>query len=70
VLAAVEVGLLYVLIAWETPLTPTVHRLLQNPGGILILVTCVLLILVLGMIGFLSWAERLHKKSTKDDRAV
>jgi hypothetical protein len=70
VLVAVEVGLLYGLIALETPLTPLVHRLLQNPGGILILVTCVLSMLVLGMIAFLSWAEWLHKKSTRDERAV
>lgn len=69
VLAGVEVAILYVVIALDTPLKPLVHRLLQNPAGVFTLVMCVVLILIGGMIGFLSWAERLHKKRTENERA-
>jgi NAD(P)-dependent dehydrogenase (short-subunit alcohol dehydrogenase family) len=69
-LVTVEVGILYVLIALETPLTPLVHRLLGNPGGVLILVGVVLLILIIGMITLLSWAERLHRPGDRDGRGV
>jgi hypothetical protein len=70
VLAAVEVALLYVVIALDTPLRPLAHRLLENPVGVFTLVMCVVMILILGMIGFLSWAEWLHKRSTDRERAV
>jgi hypothetical protein len=70
VLAAVEIAILYAMIALDTPLRPLVHRLLQNPAGVFTLVMCVVLILILGMIGFLSWAEWLHKKHTENGGAV
>ena len=69
-LAAVEVAILYAVIALDTPLTPLVHRLLENPAGVFTLVMCVVMILIVGMIGFLSWAEWLHKKRTEKERAV
>ena len=69
VLSGVEVAILYVVIALDTPLTPLVHRLLQNPAGVFTLVMCVVMLLVLGMIAFLSWAEWLHKKQTKNKTA-
>ena len=66
-LAAVEVAILYAVIALHTPLTPLVHRLLQNPAGVFTLVMCVVMVLILGMIGFLSLAEWLHKKRTEKE---
>jgi hypothetical protein len=65
VLGTVEVALLYAAIALDTPLTPLVHRLLENPFGVFTLVMCVVLILIGGMIAFLSWAEWRHKKRTE-----
>jgi hypothetical protein len=62
VLAVVEVAILYAVIALDTALTPLVHRLLQNAAGVFTLVICVVLILILGMIIFLSWIEWLHKR--------
>ena len=69
-LAAIEIAILCALIALETPLTSLVHRLLHDPFGDFTLVMCVVLLLILGMIGFLSWAEWLHKQRTENGRAV
>jgi hypothetical protein len=44
VLAAVEIAILYALMALDTPLTPLVHRLLRNPAGVFTLVMCVVMI--------------------------
>jgi hypothetical protein len=65
VLAAAETGMLYGLIVLETPLTPAVHRMLETPVGVFALVMCVVGVLILGMIGFTSWAEWLHRKRTQ-----
>lgn len=62
--------MLYVVIALDTPLSPLVHRLLENPVGVFTLVMCVVMILICGMVGFLSWAEWLHKRSAENDRAA
>ncbi len=70
VLAAIEIAILCTLVALETPLTSLVHRLLQDPFGVFAMVMCVVLLLITGMIGFLSWAERLQKKRTENGRAV
>ena len=69
ILAALEVAILYVVIVFDTPLSPLVQRLLENPAGVFTLVMCVVLVLILAMIGFLSWAERAHKRRTGDDGA-
>ena len=65
VLGLVEVALLYVLIALETPLTPLVQRLLRSPLGVFSLVMWVVSILVVGMWGLTSWAARRHKKRSR-----
>lgn len=69
-LVGAEIAILYLVIAVETPLTPLVTRLLSNPAGVFTLVMSVVLILILGMAGFLSWAEWLHQRRTKNDAAV
>jgi len=70
VLCGLEVGILYVLIAFDTPLRPIVDRLLKNPAGVFTLVMSVVFLLILGMWGFTSWAERAYKKSKESERAV
>ncbi len=65
-----EIAILYALIALDTPLKPLVYRLLQNPAGVFTLVMCVVMILIVGMIGFLSWAEWVYKRRTHDERAA
>lgn len=65
-LVCVEVALLYVLIAVETPLSPLVRRALDNPAGIFAVVMVVVTLLCFGMAGFLSWAEWLHKRRARD----
>lgn len=62
VLGLVEVGLLYLLIAVETPLSPIVRRLMRNPFGVFTVVMVVVMILVYGMIAFLTLAERAAKR--------
>ena len=69
-LAGAEIAILYLVIAVETPLTPLVTRLLSNPAGVFTLVMSVVLILIFGMAGFLSGAEWLHRRRTKNDAAV
>lgn len=69
-LAGAEIAILYLVIAVETPLTPLVTRLLSNPAGVFTLVMSVVLILIFGMVGFLSGAEWLHRRRAKNDAAV
>jgi hypothetical protein len=52
-LCVVEVTILYVLIAVDTPLAPAVRRLLGTASGVVVLVSGVIGLLVLGMILFL-----------------
>jgi succinate dehydrogenase hydrophobic anchor subunit len=65
VLAALEIGLLYVLIAVESPLTPAVTALLRNPFGIFVLVMLVVTLLGYGMASVLRLLET--KSSAVDD---
>lgn len=60
-LAALEVAILYVLIAVETPLAPAVRRLVETPAGLFVVVMGVVGVLIVGMWGFTSWAERYHR---------
>ena len=53
-----EVGLLYLLIAVETPLTPVVRRLMGNPFGVFVLVMSALVVVSLLMTGLLAIRER------------
>lgn len=69
-LVVAEVAILYVVIALDTPLRPLVQRLLQNPAGVFTLVMGVVMILILGVIGFFSWAQWLHKRRTENESAV
>ena len=57
-LAAVEVALLYVLIAVDTPATPLVRRLMRNPFGVFSLVMGVVTLLCFGMAFLLATRER------------
>lgn len=70
VLGVVEVAILSALIMLETPLTPFVRRLLESPPGVFALVLWVVSVLIVGMWGFTSWAEWLHKKRSQSERAV
>jgi ABC-type sulfate transport system permease component len=65
ILGLLEIVILYVLIAVDTPVTPMVRRLLENPAGVFTLVMCVVTLLCFGMAGFLSWAERHHGKTMR-----
>jgi hypothetical protein len=58
VLCLLEIGILYVLIAVETPVTPIVRRLLRNPAGVFALVMFVVTLLCFGMALVLSVRER------------
>ncbi|MFN2563587.1 MAG: hypothetical protein ABR499_01080 [Gemmatimonadaceae bacterium] len=49
-LCAAEVAVLCALIVIESPLTPLVHRLLETPSGVIILVMSVVTLIMLGMI--------------------
>jgi hypothetical protein len=62
-LGVAEVAILYVLIAVETPLTPLVQRLLDNPAGVFTLVVTVVWLLSIGVTLILGWAERRHPKT-------
>jgi hypothetical protein len=66
-LGALEVVMLYALIALETPLTPIVQRLLGNAAGVFVLVMWVVSLLVVGMWAFTTWAERTHQKRSGHD---
>ncbi|HVE78155.1 MAG TPA: hypothetical protein VNA89_04820 [Gemmatimonadaceae bacterium] len=61
-LGLLEVGILYVLIAVETPVTPLVHRLLEKPPGVFVVVMFVVTSLCFGMAGLLACAEWLHRR--------
>ena len=63
-LAAVEVALLYVLIAVDTPATPLVRRLMRNPFGVFTLVMGVVTILCFGMAFLLGARQRAAARST------
>lgn len=62
VLAALEVAILFVLIAVETPLAPAVRRLVEHPAGLVVIVMIVVSVLVVGMWRFTAWAEWYHRK--------
>jgi hypothetical protein len=62
VLCLLEVGILYLLIAVDTPVAPLVSRLLRNPPGVFTLVMFVVTTLCAAMAAFLSWVEWLHKR--------
>jgi len=69
-LSVLEVTILYVLIAVETPLTPLIRRALSNPIGIFTLVMVVVTLLIYGMVGFLSWARWLHRRRSRPEGAA
>lgn len=58
ILGAVEVALLYVLIAVETPATPLVRQLMRNAFGIFSLVMGIVTLLCVGMALLLGARER------------
>jgi predicted cation transporter len=60
-LAGLEVAILYVLIAVDTPLAPAVRRLVETPAGLFVVVMGVVGVLIVGMWGFTSWAEWYHR---------
>lgn len=64
VLSGLEVAILYVLIAVDTPLAPVVRRALENPFGVFAVVMSVLTVLMFGMAGFLTWSERRARHQT------
>jgi hypothetical protein len=51
-----------VLIAVDTPVTPLVHRLMQNPFGIFTLVMIIVTLLCFGMATLLELRERARAK--------
>lgn len=53
----VEIALLYLLIAVETPLSPLVRQLLRNPIGVFTLVMIVVTLLCYGMAAILGLRE-------------
>lgn len=60
--SGLEIVILYVLIAVETPLTPLVRRAMRNPAGLFAVVMAALTLVCIIMAGLLSWAERLHRR--------
>jgi hypothetical protein len=66
VLCLLEIGLLYVLIAVDTPLTPLVRRLLRNPGGVFALVMFVVTLLCIGMALVLTVREKMRGPTPRD----
>lgn len=64
-LVALEVGLLYIVLAVETPLTPVVQRLMRNPAGVFTLVMSVVLVLILGMAGFIATIQWLNRRDAR-----
>jgi hypothetical protein len=57
-LGLAETGLLYVLIAVETPLSPIVHALMRNPPGVFTLVMLVVAFLWYGVVLVLALRQR------------
>jgi hypothetical protein len=60
--SGLEVAILYVLIAVETPVTPLVRRAMRNPAGLFAVVMAALTLVCVIMAGFLSWAERVGRR--------
>jgi hypothetical protein len=58
----VEILTLYVLIAVETPLTPVVERLQENPFGLFTLACIGLMVVCAVMFTVLTITERLHRR--------
>ncbi len=61
-LSVTEVGLLYAVITLDTPISPLVHRMLQNPFGVFGLVMSIVTLLCFGMAGLLTLRERAAAK--------
>lgn len=70
ILGSVEVAIIYVLLAVDTPLAPFVRPLVEKPIGVLVLALFGLSLVTVGMWGFTSWAEWYHKKQERNDRAA
>lgn len=64
VLCALEVAILYLLIAVETPLAPLVRKAIQNPGGLVAVVMSAVTVLCIGMAVFLSLLTRRRRGDT------
>lgn len=64
-LSAVEIAVLYVIIALDTPITPLVNRMLQNPFGVFGLVMTIVTVLSFGMAALLGLRERAAAKGPK-----
>jgi hypothetical protein len=62
---AVQLVVMYLLIAVDSPFTPTVHRLLANTGGILLLAGFGLACVCVVMWSVLSWSEWRFKKRAR-----
>ena len=60
-MVVLEVVILYLLIAIETPVSPIVRALLKNPAGVFTLVMLVVSLLSFGMAAFLWWGQRQHR---------
>ncbi len=67
-LCLAEIGLLYLLIAVETPLSPIVRQLRRNPFGVFTLVMVVVTLLIYGMAAILGLRERIATR--KGDERV
>jgi membrane protein implicated in regulation of membrane protease activity len=65
-LCVAEIAILYLLIAVESPVTPVVHRLLQTPSGIVVLIASVVGFLLLSMIAVLLLRRRSTPPSYDD----
>ena len=62
VLAGLEVAMLYMLIAVDTPLAPAVRRMVGRPAGLFTVVMGVVGVLIVGMWAFTAWAEWYHRR--------
>ena len=62
VLSALEVAILWVLIAVETPAAPVARRAIEHPIGLVTVVLFALSVLIVAMWAFTSWAEWYHRK--------
>ena len=65
-LGLAEVGLLYLLIAVETPLSPVVRRLTRNPAGVFSLVMSVVTLLFFGVAVILSIREKYAARKARE----
>ena len=66
-LSAVEIGSLYLVIAFDTPVSPLVHRMLRNPFGVFVIVMSIVTIMSFGMTAFLWLLERHSSRRSRSE---